>query len=47
MHDTVTNENVQKLLVVKQTRAYAIIREMVSAGYIQKSGDNKASYTKS
>lgn len=37
-HTFVTNEIVQGLLSVKQTRAYAIIREMVKEGIIVKSG---------
>jgi len=37
----VTNEIVQELLLVKQTRAYTIIREMVNAGLIVKCGNGK------
>jgi ATP-dependent DNA helicase RecG len=35
-HGAVTNENIQKLLGVKQTRAYAIIKEMVAFGMLVK-----------
>ncbi|MCL2522160.1 MAG: putative DNA binding domain-containing protein [Erysipelotrichales bacterium] len=37
----ITNELVQKILSVKQTRAYAIIREMVKEGLIVKEGTGK------
>jgi ATP-dependent DNA helicase RecG len=37
----ITNEIVQKILSVKQTRAYTIIREMVSNGLIIKDGSGK------
>ncbi|MDR2446812.1 MAG: putative DNA binding domain-containing protein [Treponema sp.] len=37
----VTNENVQDILGIKQTRAYAIIREMVGAGLLVKRGSGK------
>ncbi len=37
-HNFVTNEIVQELLNVKQTRAYAIIKEMVNQGMIIKDG---------
>jgi len=37
----ITNEIVQELLSVKQTRAYTIIREMVSGGVIVKRGNGK------
>ena len=37
----ITNEIIQKLLSVKQTRAYSIIREMAGDGLIIKSGANK------
>ena len=37
----VTNDIIQELLSVKQTRAYAIIREMVDAGLIAKLGNGK------
>ena len=37
----ITNEIVQELLSVKQTRAYAIIREMVNEGLIIKRGFGK------
>ena len=37
----ITNEIVQELLSVKQTRAYTIIREMVSEGLIAKRGNGK------
>jgi ATP-dependent DNA helicase RecG len=37
----ITNEIVQELLGVKQTRAYTIIREMVSAGLILRQGSGK------
>ena len=44
-HESVTNEIVQEILSVKQTRAYMVIREMVDEGYIVKRGlgkeDNK------
>lgn len=46
-HESITNEDVQKLLDVKQTRAYAVIRQMANAGSIQKSRDNKHSYVRS
>ncbi len=36
-HPIITNEIVQDLLAVKQTRAYTIIREMVKEGLIAKS----------
>jgi len=39
----VTNEIVQELLTVKQTRAYAVIREMVDEGLIIKRGSGKES----
>ena len=45
-HDTITNDGVQRLLGVKQTRAYTIMREMTNAGHIQKSDDGKYSYVK-
>ena len=35
-HGAVTNETVQELLSVRQTRAYGVIREMVQAGLIMK-----------
>ncbi|MCL2639169.1 MAG: hypothetical protein FWD48_12490 [Oscillospiraceae bacterium] len=35
-HEFITNEIVQELLAVKQTRAYAVIREMVEDGLIVK-----------
>ena len=38
---TITNETVQELLSVKQTRAYAIIRDMVEEGLITKKGLGK------
>jgi predicted HTH transcriptional regulator len=37
----ITNEGVQNILGVKQTRAYAIIREMAEAGLIAKRGSDK------
>ena len=37
----ITNEIVQKILSVKQTRAYTIIREMVNEGFITKRGGGK------
>jgi ATP-dependent DNA helicase RecG len=37
----ITNEIVQELNAVKQTRAYAIIKEMVGEGYIVKSGSGR------
>jgi len=40
-HPAVTNETVQELLAVKQTRAYNVIREMVSGGLIVKRGAYK------
>jgi ATP-dependent DNA helicase RecG len=40
-NDSITNEIVQEILSVKQTRAYSIIREMVSDGLIAKSGAGK------
>jgi predicted HTH transcriptional regulator len=40
-NEFVTNEIVQELLAVKQTRAYTIIREMVTAGLIIKRGNGK------
>ena len=40
-HESVTNEIVQDLLSVKQTRAYTIIRELVAFGLIVKLGNNK------
>ena len=40
-HPFITNEIVQELLSVKQTRAYTIIREMVTAGLIVKRGSGK------
>jgi len=40
-NDFVTNEIVQELLSVKQTRAYTIIREMVNEGFIIKRGSGK------
>jgi predicted HTH transcriptional regulator len=41
-HPFVTNETVQELLSVKQTRAYAILREMINAGLIVKDGVGNA-----
>ncbi|MDR0916862.1 MAG: putative DNA binding domain-containing protein [Oscillospiraceae bacterium] len=38
---SVTNELIQELLAVKQTRAYAIIREMLNEGMIVKRGSGK------
>ncbi|MCL2077967.1 MAG: putative DNA binding domain-containing protein [Oscillospiraceae bacterium] len=35
-HDFITNEVVQELLSVRQTRAYAVIREMLGLGWIVK-----------
>jgi ATP-dependent DNA helicase RecG len=40
-NDFITNEMVQKILAVKQTRAYTVIREMVSEGFIVKRGNRK------
>ncbi|HHV09465.1 MAG TPA: hypothetical protein GXX75_04185 [Clostridiales bacterium] len=40
-HPFITNEIVQELLSVKQTRAYAIIREMINEGMISKNGSGK------
>jgi ATP-dependent DNA helicase RecG len=40
-HPFITNEIVQRLISVKQTRAYAIIREMVSDGLIVKNGSGR------
>ncbi|MDD2216044.1 MAG: ATP-binding protein [Eubacteriales bacterium] len=40
-HNFVTNEIVQDLLDVKQTRAYAIIKEMVNKGTIIKDGSGR------
>ncbi len=40
-HPSVTNENVQELLFVKQTRAYTIIREMVKEGILIKNISGK------
>jgi ATP-dependent DNA helicase RecG len=40
-NDFVTNEIVQEILSVKQTRAYAIIREMTDAGLIVKRGPSR------
>lgn len=40
-HPFVTNENVQELLSVKQTRAYTIIREMVKGGILIKNISGK------
>ncbi|GHU56403.1 hypothetical protein AGMMS49975_19640 [Clostridia bacterium] len=40
-NDFITNEVVQDILSVKQTRAYTIIREMVSVGLIIKRGTGK------
>ena len=37
----VTNETVQELLSVRQTRAYTVIREMVGEGMIVKHGTGK------
>ena len=37
----ITNELVQEILSVKQTRAYTIIREMVKEGLIVKQGAGK------
>jgi ATP-dependent DNA helicase RecG len=34
-----TSEDIQKLLTVKQTRSYGIIKEMIHAGLIEKSGN--------
>lgn len=45
-HESITNEDVQKLLGVKQTRGYAIIRQMVNAGYLQRSEHTKYAYLK-
>jgi len=39
-HVYITNQIVQEILEVKQTRAYAIIREMVKYGLIAKHGSN-------
>lgn len=36
IHESVTNEIIQELLAVKQTRAYSVIREMVELGLIEK-----------
>jgi len=41
----ITNEIVQDLLYIKQTRAYAIIKEMVGEGYIVKRGGGKEDNT--
>ncbi|NYB74647.1 putative DNA binding domain-containing protein [Sedimentibacter hydroxybenzoicus DSM 7310] len=40
-HPFITNEIVQELLSVKQTRAYTIIREMINEGIIIKNGSGK------
>ena len=40
-HTFVTNKIVQELLSVRQTRAYAVIREMVNEGLIAKSGSGR------
>jgi len=40
-NSVITNEIVQKILSVKQTRAYTIIREMTTAGMIAKLGTDK------
>ena len=40
-NSVITNEVVQEILSVKQTRAYTIIREMVKEGLIVKSGSDK------
>ncbi|MCL2587873.1 MAG: hypothetical protein FWD84_00510, partial [Oscillospiraceae bacterium] len=37
----ITNELVQEILSVKQTRAYTVIREMVNEGLIIKRGSGK------
>ena len=37
----ITNEIIQEILSVKQTRAYTVIKEMVSAGLIVKHGNSK------
>jgi ATP-dependent DNA helicase RecG len=42
-NESITNETVQELLSVKQTRAYNIIREMVSEGLIVKNGSGRDS----
>ncbi|MDR0936845.1 MAG: putative DNA binding domain-containing protein [Oscillospiraceae bacterium] len=46
MNSTITNETVQRLLGVKQTRAYAVIKELLSAGLIVKrsSGRDDSEY---
>jgi ATP-dependent DNA helicase RecG len=45
-HGSVTNADVQRILSVRQTRAYAIIREMTAAGLIVKHGrGNAGEYT--
>ena len=38
---SITNETVQELLSVKQTRAYKVIREMVNEGFIEKRNADK------
>ena len=38
VHQFITNEVVQQILSVKQTRAYTVIREMVKEGLIVKVG---------
>lgn len=40
-HTFVTNKIVQELLSVRQTRAYAVIREMVNEGLIAKNGSGR------